>query len=81
MLSQLSEILDGDIVVDDRTDLTIGKRLIEAKQIGYPYVVIVGKAALENIPKVELYNTQEERSELLLPTDLLVIIKKKLNQL
>lgn len=79
LISQLSEISGGDIVVDDRTELTIGKRLIEAKQIGYPYVVIIGKAVLETIPKIELYDTRHERSELVHPNDLPLIVKQKLN--
>lgn len=33
----------GEVVIDDRTHLTVGKRLYEATRIGYPFVVIVGK--------------------------------------
>jgi prolyl-tRNA synthetase len=30
--------LRGEVVIDDRTKLTVGRRLNEAERIGYPYV-------------------------------------------
>jgi prolyl-tRNA synthetase len=35
--------LRGEVVIDDRTKLTVGRRLNEAERIGYPYVVVIGK--------------------------------------
>ncbi|XP_063058085.1 probable proline--tRNA ligase, mitochondrial isoform X2 [Engraulis encrasicolus] len=37
--------LRGEVVLDDRTQMTIGKRLKDASQLGYPYVVVVGQGA------------------------------------
>ena len=34
----------GEVVLDDRDDLTIGRRLSEARKAGYPMIVVVGKA-------------------------------------
>lgn len=34
-----------DVIVDDRTGLTIGRRLLEAKRFGYPIVVVAGPKA------------------------------------
>lgn len=47
LYSTLSSIptLHNDLIVDDRTELTIGRRVMEAKLLGYPYIVIIGKAA------------------------------------
>ncbi|XP_072295245.1 probable proline--tRNA ligase, mitochondrial [Eucyclogobius newberryi] len=46
--------LRGEVVLDDRTHMTIGKRLKDAKRLGYPYVVVVGQAALEEQPNFEV---------------------------
>ncbi len=35
--------LTGEVVIDDRTQMTVGKRLYEARRLGYPHVVIIGK--------------------------------------
>ncbi|XP_062412773.1 probable proline--tRNA ligase, mitochondrial isoform X1 [Sardina pilchardus] len=53
---RLSELpgLRGEVVLDDRTQMTIGKRLKDATQMGYPYVVVVGQGAAESSPQFEV---------------------------
>nr|XP_046247596.1 probable proline--tRNA ligase, mitochondrial [Scatophagus argus]XP_046247597.1 probable proline--tRNA ligase, mitochondrial [Scatophagus argus] len=46
--------LRGEVVFDDRTQMTIGKRLMDASRLGYPYVIVVGKGALKESPKFEV---------------------------
>ncbi|KAI4891913.1 hypothetical protein NFI96_030000 [Prochilodus magdalenae] len=46
--------LKGEVVLDDRTQLTIGKRLKDANRLGYPYVVVVGQKAMEEQPVFEV---------------------------
>ncbi|XP_077462861.1 putative proline--tRNA ligase, mitochondrial [Stigmatopora argus] len=46
--------LRGEVVLDDRTQMTIGKRLKDASRLGYPYAVVVGQGALENTPRFEV---------------------------
>ncbi|XP_041064227.1 probable proline--tRNA ligase, mitochondrial isoform X2 [Carcharodon carcharias] len=46
--------LRGEVLLDDRSHLTIGKRLKDASRLGYPYVVIAGKRVLENPPLFEV---------------------------
>ncbi|XP_015281723.1 PREDICTED: probable proline--tRNA ligase, mitochondrial [Gekko japonicus] len=48
--------LKEDIVLDDRIHLTIGKRLKDVKKLGYPYVIIGGKAALDDPSLFEVWN-------------------------
>ncbi|NWU95369.1 SYPM protein, partial [Upupa epops] len=48
--------LTGDLVLDDRTQLTIGKRLKDANKLGYPYVVIAGKRVCEDPPVFEVWS-------------------------
>ncbi|KAF7711799.1 probable proline--tRNA ligase, mitochondrial [Silurus meridionalis] len=46
--------LKGEVVLDDRTHLTIGKRLKDANMLGYPYVVVVGHKAMDEQPVFEV---------------------------
>lgn len=55
--------LKDDVLVDDRDRLTIGKRVMEAKKSGYPFIIVVGKRACEMIPMFELLDTSEEESQ------------------
>ncbi|XP_065513345.1 probable proline--tRNA ligase, mitochondrial [Caloenas nicobarica] len=48
--------LAGDSVLDDRTQLTIGKRLKDANKLGYPYVIVAGKRVCEDPPVFEVWN-------------------------
>ncbi|NXL84257.1 SYPM protein, partial [Alectura lathami] len=48
--------LAGDAVLDDRTQMTIGKRLKDANKLGYPYVVIAGKRVCEDPPVFEVWD-------------------------
>ena len=45
-----------DVLVDDRGSLTVGKKLMEAKKTGYPYIVVVGKRSVEPVPVFEVHD-------------------------
>lgn len=53
--------LRDEIVLDDRTQSSIGKRLIDANKCGYPYVIIGGKKCLDvpSLFEVQNQNTGE----------------------
>ncbi|NXP52503.1 SYPM protein, partial [Heliornis fulica] len=55
-LSEALPHLRGDSVLDDRTQLTIGKRLKDANKLGYPYVVVAGKRVCEDPPVFEIWD-------------------------
>jgi len=57
LYNHLTEIFGDDVVVDDRTHMTIGKRFIEAKKLGFPFVVIMGKKMTHNPALYELYES------------------------
>lgn len=48
--------LNTDIILDDRTHLTIGNRLMHARVTGFPYVVIIGKSAMQSPPLIEIHD-------------------------
>jgi len=46
-----------DVILDDRSSVTIGKKMLEAKRTGYPYIVVVGKKSVLDVPIFELHDT------------------------
>lgn len=68
--------LRGEIVFDDRTQMTIGKRLKDATRLGYPYVVVVGHGALEESPKFEVICQQTGETIFLSRDGLLDLLRR-----
>lgn len=52
----LSKHLKDDVAIDDRSSMTIGKRLIDMKKLGIPYVIVVGAKSIDENPTVEVHN-------------------------
>ncbi|CAG0919749.1 unnamed protein product [Notodromas monacha] len=63
-------MMEEDILIDDRTNLTIGKRLLTAKRWGIPYAIIAGKAAAESVPKLEFVDVVLGTSQLVSAVEL-----------
>ena len=55
LLRDLETVWPGDVIVDDRGKLTVGKKLREACKTGYPYIVVFGKRSQEEPPVLELH--------------------------
>ncbi|OWA51430.1 putative proline--tRNA ligase, mitochondrial [Hypsibius exemplaris] len=68
---------NGEVVVDDRDDLTIGRRLKDAQKSGYPMIVVVGKTALDEVPKIEMHYQEgdQDRSMILSLDELLDLFR------
>lgn len=49
-----------DAILDDRTDLTIGKRLLYVRNTGYPYAIILGKSVISK-STFELYDVYNNK--------------------
>lgn len=45
-----------DVLVDDRTFLTIGNRIMDAKYVGVPYVLALGKSIHEDQIEIVINN-------------------------
>ncbi|XP_015910484.2 probable proline--tRNA ligase, mitochondrial [Parasteatoda tepidariorum] len=54
--------LAGNIIIDDRTNLTIGKRVQECSELGIPYIIVVGKHALKDVPKFEIIDVYRNQT-------------------
>ncbi|XP_028259956.1 putative proline--tRNA ligase, mitochondrial [Parambassis ranga] len=67
--------LRGEVVLDDRTQMTVGKRLKDASRLGYPYVIIVGQGALEETPSFEVICQQTGETVFLSKDGLLDLLR------
>lgn len=52
----LIQHLGSEVIIDDRTSLTIGKRLLDMKKLGIPHLIVIGSKAMEENLLVEVYN-------------------------
>ncbi|XP_071799347.1 probable proline--tRNA ligase, mitochondrial [Asterias amurensis] len=66
--------LQDELLLDDRDHMTIGRRLTDAKKLGYPYVIILAKRALEEQPLYELHTTHQGTIEYLTKSELMKTI-------
>lgn len=57
-LQSIDHVKD-DILIDDRNHLTIGRRLAEAKLVGYPNIIVIGKTCLGHTPTYEYLNVYD----------------------
>lgn len=71
------EDLRGDVILDDRTNQTIGKRLLDGKKLGFPVIIVFGKSASEDIPKYELHDVNKDECHYLELPDLLKYLNEK----
>ena len=51
-----------DVLIDNRLELTIGRRLIDSLAYGFPYRIVVGKESIGEIPRFELHSKNEKIS-------------------
>lgn len=51
------KLLKDDVIVDDRNQFTIGKRLRDAQKLGIPFVVVVGAKASEPEHTLEVFHS------------------------
>lgn len=46
--------LQNDVLLDDRSSLTIGRRFLEARRMGYRFIVVIGRKAVEETALFEI---------------------------
>lgn len=68
--------LQDDFIVDDRVNLTIGRRYLEACQIGYPFVIVIGNKSTEDHPLLELNSLNSKEKFYFSISELLEYIKE-----
>ncbi|GLH09326.1 Uncharacterized protein GBIM_14424 [Gryllus bimaculatus] len=75
LISSLFHLLDkdpvlaDDIIVDDRLELTIGRRLRDTARVGYPLAVVLGRQTMNQEPLLEVHNFSSNQQVLLSVSD------------
>jgi prolyl-tRNA synthetase len=54
LLISISHELNGEVLIDDRTNLSLGYRIKDSELVGYPWMMILGKRFLES-GRVEIH--------------------------
>ncbi|RWS28549.1 putative proline--tRNA ligase-like protein [Leptotrombidium deliense] len=65
LCSQLSKQVNDDVLIDDRSQYTIGRRVKDCQVLGIPYIIVAGKNMLNEVPKLELIATYSNETFLL----------------
>ncbi|KAF5270342.1 hypothetical protein FQR65_LT05530 [Abscondita terminalis] len=65
----------GNILLDDRTHMTIGRRLVDARRVGYPFIIIIGNKSVEQTPIFEVNNLASDQTLFLSEEGLLAYFK------
>lgn len=65
-----------DLIIDNRCNMTIGKRLFEAQKVGYPLIVVIGRKALQPTPELEVYHTLMDKETSINKTDMIPYLKE-----
>ena len=63
--TDIAQVSGLDVLIDDRTNSSIGKRRKDHSQVGIPTQVIVGRNVLEPIPKFELISIANDETRIL----------------
>lgn len=75
-LQEEIKYLKDSIVVDDRTTLTIGRRHLDARRIGYRYIIVINEKSSENIPLFEFNDTKTDCNHLFNKDQIINYIKE-----
>lgn len=67
-----------DVVIDDRLNMTIGKRLMDMKKLGIPFIVVIGSKAAESDSRIEVHDTIRNVAENLTVNDAIAFINGKI---
>lgn len=75
LLESSCKALAGEVFVDDRLTMTIGKRVIEARKLGIPFIIVIGsKSGDVTEPKLEVHCLRTNDCTYLTPSDALNFI-------
>lgn len=69
--------LKNNIVLDDRTTLTIGRRLLDATRVGYRYIIVINEKSFESVPLYEFNDRKNNYKDYLTQEQLIHYIREK----
>jgi prolyl-tRNA synthetase len=56
--------------------MTIGKRLFEARKVGYPFIVVIGRKALQPVPEFEVHHILMNKETTITEADMIQYLKE-----
>uniref|UniRef100_A0A915I7C8 Prolyl-tRNA synthetase n=1 Tax=Romanomermis culicivorax TaxID=13658 RepID=A0A915I7C8_ROMCU len=63
LYGEFGDVANFNLLYDDRNDLTVGRRLNDAKCLGCPFIIVANKTCVgPDIPKVELFSLNQNSS-------------------
>lgn len=67
----LKRTYDNDFIIDDRVDQTVGKRLLDAKRLGIPFIAVFGKS-VSSLPQplIEVHDVNAGTVQMILEKDI-----------
>lgn len=68
--------LHDNVLIDDRINFTIGRRYMEAKRVGYRYIIVINAKAEESNSLYEFNDVQNDYKAYLNENELLQYIKQ-----
>lgn len=71
-----SKVSEEDILIDDRTNNTIGKRLNEIKKLGIPHIIVLGSKITSETSFVEFHELNKNETRELSLNDLKLALNK-----
>lgn len=74
-IGDLHTVFSNNVLIDDRINLTIGRRYLEAKKNGYPFILVLGKKTLEAQPLFEITDVINDKQLYLNENDLFMFLK------
>ncbi|XP_057665485.1 probable proline--tRNA ligase, mitochondrial isoform X2 [Diorhabda carinulata] len=75
-LENMIPCLKNNVLLDDRTSLTIGRRFVDAKRVGYQFIIVINKKTAQEVPLYEL-NDIKNNSQMYLTEEALIDYIKK----
>lgn len=70
------DFLKNNVIIDDRTTFTIGRRLLDARRVGYRYIIVINDKSLENSPLYEFNDTMKNCKIFLTENQIIQYIKE-----
>ncbi|KAK6635643.1 hypothetical protein RUM44_000897 [Polyplax serrata] len=75
IFNSLYKHFGNDIIIEDRTMWTVGKRLKSIEALGVPYAVVIGKEITKDPPQIEIQNIYSKTKNFVHVNDVLPFLK------
>lgn len=75
-LENAIERLKNNIILDDRSNFTIGRRYLDATRVGYPYIIVINDKSFQDVPLYEFNDTKTNCKLYLTENEIINYMKK-----